>query len=160
MKCPTRPNPTVRLRDKACARCGTPTTVNALLLQVGVRARRQSRRLTTVRCPECGRGLSMRLRACPYCGADLTVGTVLNKVLQPAGQRGQHLLHHPPPLANRIVQWLYLLGSLKLLGILLLSLGAMDGYYLVGAAALSIPFLALDCAICSALSIPWRASGP
>ena len=64
-------------------------------------------------------------------------------MLQPVGQRGQHLLHHPPPLAKRIVQWLYLAASLKLLGFLLWSLRFMGGYDLVGAAALSIPFLAL-----------------
>ena len=85
----------------------------------------------------------MRLRACLYCGADLTVGAALNEVLQPVGQRGRHLFHHPPPLAKRTVQWLYLLGSFKILALLLLGLTGVNPWYLLGAAALSIPYLAV-----------------
>ena len=143
MKCPSCSNPAVRLRDRACARCGTPTTLNALLRQAGVQVRRRARQLTAVRCPACGQTVSLRVTRCPFCSHSLTVGTALHEVLQPAGQRGKHLLHHPPPLAKHAVQWLYLLGSAKLVSVLLLGLAGVHHWYLVGAAALSIPYLAV-----------------
>ena len=141
MKCPRCPNSEVRLRDKVCARCGTPTTVNAMLGEASHWVRTQRRRWTTVRCPSCGQGVSMRLRTCPCCESDLTVGTALTEMLQPAGERGRHLISHPPSTVKRIVQWAYFLGSITLVGGQLASLERIDGLQLLLLALVAVPYL-------------------
>ena len=122
MKCFTCTNTRVALRDRTCAQCGTPTTVNALILQLAARARLEQRRWTTVRCPGCTQDVGLRQTLCPFCGNPLTVGAALGELFQPVGQRGRHLLQHPHPTARAVAQWLYLLGSLQVLGLLLLGL--------------------------------------
>lgn len=167
MKCLFCTNTRVALRDKTCAQCGTPTTVNALILRLGTRARMERRRLTTVRCPGCTQGVGMRMAVCPLCGTQLTVGAALGALFQPLDQRGRNLLQHPPPMARAGAQWLFLLGSLKVMGILLVGLAMADGFDLWGAALLSVPFFAMGLVVLVWIGPrPWqrhlatRASGP
>ena len=143
MQCPRCSNQEVRLRDNACARCGTATTVNALLADLATQLRGHGRHLLTVRCPDCGQGFSMRLRACPFCGADLTANTTMKEFLQPARQCGHQLLYHPPSILRRVVQWGYLLGSITVLGDLLPDLVHLDGLLLLEMGALCVPYLVL-----------------
>ena len=143
MQCPHCSNTAVRLRDKACARCGTATTVNVLLADLATQLRGHVRHLLTVRCPDCGQGFSMRLRACPFCGADLTAGRRMNEFLQPARERGHQFIHQPPSLLRHVVQWGYLLGSIKVLGDFLPDLVHLDGLLLLEMGALCVPYLVL-----------------
>lgn len=157
MKCPACSHPTVRLRDRICTCCGAPTTLNALLFRAGHLARNHSRRLTAVRCPGCGESVSLRLAVCPYCSHALSFHSTLGEVLQPVNQRGKHLLHHPPPLAKRVVQWAYLLGSAKLVSVLLAGLAYVNNWYLLGTAALSIPYLAAALIVLVWIGpLPWQ----
>ena len=143
MKCHHCPNDQIRWRDKACAQCGAPTTVNALLVEAGQHVRAQCQRLTTVRCPECGRGVSMRARVCPRCGAGLSIGAAAAGLWAPVDRRRQALLAQPPATLQRLLQWSYVLGSGALVGALLVHLGRWDGESLLKAAVLAVPHVAV-----------------